>query len=144
MAFKTGGGTHREGQGKGIHWHIENQVEYIATDDPHLEQVIPWVRVTYAEDGRSEVFTDTTVDLPGNFVEENQSDIKTMDCMTCHNRDSHPFPSPDDALDDAMARGVISPAIPYIKKYAIAVMDRRYPNMDDARAAILGLNDLIV
>ncbi len=41
MAFKTGGGTDREGRGKGIHWHIENDIEYISTDDPHLEQEIP-------------------------------------------------------------------------------------------------------
>ncbi len=52
MAFKTGGGTFREGRGKGIHWHIENDIEYIATDDPHLEQEIPWVRVTYADTRR--------------------------------------------------------------------------------------------
>ena len=29
LSFKTGGGTQREGLGKGIHWHIENDIEYI-------------------------------------------------------------------------------------------------------------------
>jgi len=139
MAFKTGGGTQREGQGRGIHWHIENQVEYIATDNPHLEQVIPWVRVTYPDGSPSEVFVDIEADLPADFAEQNQAKIKTMDCMTCHNRDSHPFPTPNDALDDALARGVISPDIPYIKKYAVAVMERGYPNMEEARIAVSGL-----
>ena len=59
LSFKIGGGTHREGLGKGIHWHIENEVEYIATDNPHLEQEIPWVRVTYADTGETDVFVDT-------------------------------------------------------------------------------------
>lgn len=140
MAFKTGGGTHREGQGKGIHWHIENQVEYIATDDPHVEQVIPWVRVTNAEDGEVDVYTDVETDLPADFVAQNADKIKVMDCMTCHNRDSHPFPSPSAALDDAMARGFVDPTIPYIKQNAVAVMERGYPNIDEGRTAILGLN----
>ncbi|NOZ71327.1 MAG: hypothetical protein GXP38_05340 [Chloroflexi bacterium] len=139
MAFKTGGGTHREGRGKGIHWHIENKVQYIATDDLRLEQVIPWVSVTYVGSGKTDVFIDATTDLPANFVEQNQSRIKTVDCMTCHNRISHLFPAPSDALDDAMARGIISPEIPYFKQNAMAVMERPYPSIEVAQKAIDGL-----
>ncbi|MBP7960583.1 MAG: NapC/NirT family cytochrome c [Caldilineaceae bacterium] len=139
MAFKTGGGTQREGSGKGIHWHIENQVEYIATDSVHLEQEIPWVRVTDAATGEIDVYTDVSVDLPADFAEQNQGNIKVMDCITCHNRDSHPFDSPDAALDDALSRGLVDVTIPYIKKNALAVMERGYPNIDEARSAIWGL-----
>ena len=85
LSFKTGGGTEREGRGKGIHWHIENQVEYIATDDPHLQQEIPWVRVTNS-DGSTDVYVDVEADLPEDFVEQNEEHIATVDCMTCHNR----------------------------------------------------------
>lgn len=141
LFFKTGGGTEREGRGKGIHWHIENKVEYIATDEPHLDQEIPWVRITYAGSGETEVFTDIETDLPTDFVEANQGRLKTVDCMTCHNRISHKFVSPNDALDDAMARNVVSPAIPYFKQNAVAVMERQYPNMDEALKAINGLTD---
>lgn len=141
LFFKTGGGTQREGRGKGIHWHIENQVEYIATDEPHLDQEIPWVRVTYADSGETETFTDIDTALPADFVETNQERLKTVDCMTCHNRVSHKFVSPDDALDDAMVRGVISPAIPYIKQNAVTVMERQYPTMEEAIRAIDGLRD---
>ncbi len=139
MAFRTGGGTIREGRGKGIHWHVENDIQYIATDDPHLEQEIPWVRVTYADSGETEEFLDTETDLPADFVEQNADKIKTMDCASCHNRIAHPFPSPDRALDDAMERGTISPDIPYFKKNALAVFERPYPNMDEAAYAINGL-----
>jgi len=139
LSFKTGGGTAREGRGKGIHWHIENKVEYIAVDNPSLSQNIPWVRVTYADNGNEDVFVDVEADLPVDFVQTNESLIKTVDCMTCHNRISHVFNTPEEALDDAMARGLISPEIPYIKKNAIALIERQYPSMDEALKAIDGL-----
>lgn len=141
LLFKTGGGTAREGQGKGIHWHIETEVEYIATDDPHLDQEIPWVRVTYSDSGEVDEYRDIEADLPDDFVVQNQDKIKTVDCMTCHNRVSHLFRTPSDAIDDAMARGVISPEIPYFKQNAVAVMQRQYPSMEEAHQALGGLRD---
>jgi nitrate/TMAO reductase-like tetraheme cytochrome c subunit len=139
MVFNTGGGTFREGRGKGIHWHVENKVQYIAADEPFLEQEIPWVQVTYADTGEMETFVDADAKLPADFVSQNQDNIKTMDCMTCHNRVSHLFRQPSDALDDAMARGIVSPQIPYFKQNALAVMERQYPEMESALQAINGL-----
>src|SRR4030065_739507 len=43
LILKTGGGSKREGLGKGIHWHIENPIYYLALDEE--EQEIPYVRV---------------------------------------------------------------------------------------------------
>lgn len=139
MAFKTGGGTVREGLGKGIHWHVENTIQFIATDDPHMEQVIPWVKVTYADSGETEIFQDVEVELPADFAETNQDRLRTMDCMTCHNRISHEFKSPNTALNEALSRGIISPQIPYIKQNAVAVFERKYPDMQQAVSAIYGL-----
>jgi hypothetical protein len=141
LSFKTGGGTHREGLGKGIHWHIENDIEYIFTDDKNLQLEIPWVKVTYAETGETEIFTDSEVELPPDFVEKNQENVRQMDCVTCHNRNSHEFMSPDQALDDAMARNVVSPEIPYFKQNAVAVMEREYPSMGHAISAAEGLKN---
>jgi nitrate/TMAO reductase-like tetraheme cytochrome c subunit len=141
MLFKTGGGTFREGRGKGIHWHVENEVKYIATDSPFLEQEIPWVQVTYASSGETEIFIDTEANLPEDFAIQNQDTIRTMDCMTCHNRVSHLFRQPSDTLDEAMSRGTISPQIPYFKQNALAVMERPYPDMEQALIAISGLRN---
>ena len=44
LTLKTGGGSKRLGLGRGIHWHIENQVEFLAADPE--EHDIPYVRVT--------------------------------------------------------------------------------------------------
>jgi hypothetical protein len=141
LLFKTGGGTAREGQGKGIHWHIENKVEYIATDDPHLEQEIPWVRVTDVDSGLVDEYVDIEAGLPPDFVEQNQDKLRRVDCMTCHNRISHLFRTPSGALDDALSRGVIPLEIPYFKQNAVAVMERQYPSMDEAHKALGGLRD---
>ncbi|MEZ4869630.1 MAG: c-type cytochrome domain-containing protein [Caldilineaceae bacterium] len=140
LALKTGGGTAQEGQGNGIHWHIENKVEFIATDDPHLDQEIAWARVTYVN-GETKVFQDMNVDLPADFVAQNSGRLKKLDCMACHNRVSHLIRTPSDALDDAMARGVVSPEIPYIKQNALAIMERAYPSMEEAQKAVYGLVD---
>lgn len=139
MTFNIGGGVHTEGLGIGSHWHIENKVEYIATDDPHMQQDIPWVKVTYADGSGSDEFVDVTVDLPADFASQNADQIKTVDCAVCHNRVAHPYPSPSESLDDAMARGLVSPEIPYYKKNALEVMERSYPSKEEARKAIEGL-----
>ncbi len=47
LMMKTGGGAKQQGLGRGIHWHIVNQVEYYATDP--LNQNIPFVRVHNAD-----------------------------------------------------------------------------------------------
>ena len=144
MAFRTGGGTVREGRGKGIHWHVENDIEYIATDDPHLEQEIPWVRVTYADIGRNGRVRGHRCGLAGRL------------CRAECRQESRPWIAPPattaslipsrrriKALDDAMALGAISPDIPYFKKNALAVFERPYPNMDEADTRHLGLERLL-
>jgi len=40
VILKTGGGQRDMGLGYGIHWHIENQVEFIATDDGMQEILV--------------------------------------------------------------------------------------------------------
>ncbi len=136
LILKTGGGSKREGLGKGIHWHIENQVMYIATDK--LRQNIPYVRVVN-DDGTITEYFDVEADLPPNFVEENQDKMRVLDCIDCHNRVSHLFPSPERAVDDAMFRRRIPRDIPYIKKRAKEVLSVPYESHEEAQAAIEAL-----
>jgi nitrate/TMAO reductase-like tetraheme cytochrome c subunit len=110
LSFKTGGGTHREGMGKGIHWHIENQMEYAFSDDANLQQEIPWVRVTYADTGETETYVDVEAEGAADFAAQHPTNVRQVDCITCHNRVSHVFKTPDASIDDAMARGQISPS----------------------------------
>ncbi len=134
LLMKTGGGTKSEGLGRGIHWHIENKVEFLSTDK--LDQTIPYVRVTY-DDGSVTEYVDAESDLDTSAVAPNS--LKTVDCMTCHNRITHVVPMPDQAVDSAIARGVISSDIPNLRKKGVEALTREYLDKDEALAGIAEL-----
>ncbi len=135
MLVKIGGGMHRQGQGRGIHWHIENRVEYIATDPQR--QHIPWVRAQL--NGQVVTFVDVTEPL--SEAELAQYEIRTMDCIDCHNRATHIFRSAEQAVDEAMANGLLSPDLPYLRKKAVEVMKATYPDQKTALEAIAALEE---
>jgi nitrate/TMAO reductase-like tetraheme cytochrome c subunit len=101
----------------GIHWHVnENEkVEYFATDPKR--QDIPWMRVTNVKTGDSRVYR--TAEFPG---EPPADQIRVMDCMDCHNRPAHMFPTANDAVERAMLAGELSTALPNIKRDAVNAM----------------------
>jgi nitrate/TMAO reductase-like tetraheme cytochrome c subunit len=105
LMLKTGGGAQREGRGYGIHWHIENKIEFIAEDE--LKQNIPWIQVTSA-DGTKTVYQDVENPLTPDQV--NKGTKHQMDCIDCHNRISHTFQTPAEALDQGLSLNRIDPA----------------------------------
>lgn len=136
LIMKTGGGTHREGRGFGIHWHIENQVWFIATDE--LKQNIPWVRVVDQE-GNVTDYVDIEADLSPEFIASAKKE--RMDCIDCHNRISHLFRDPETAVDRALALGQISSSIPDIKRKSVEILSQPFDTMDEAMRAIAQLPD---
>lgn len=84
LTLKTGGGSEREGLGRGIHWHVENEGFYL-TDDP-AEQVIPYV-LFRDDNGSEEPFVDLATEL--DPVSVDSETLQRMVCITCHNRISH-------------------------------------------------------
>lgn len=79
LAMRTGGGTAREGLGRGIHWHVENEVWFVADDK--LQQTIPYVRVVGA-DGEEDVYVALNTSRP---VEELAAmEPVRMDCITLY------------------------------------------------------------
>ena len=131
LILKTGGGAKREGLGKGIHWHIVNKVEYYPLDE--LEQDIPYIRV-YNDDGTTTEYVDVESGFDKSTIDEGK--LKTMDCVTCHNRVTHEFSFPEESINTAMARGQIDPNIPLIHKKATEVMTAQYEDQTQAYAAI--------
>ena len=131
LILKTGGGSKREGLGRGIHWHIVNTVEYYATDE--WDQEIPYVRV-YNDDGSTTEYVDVESGFDTSTMDE--SKVKTMDCITCHNRVTHEFTIPTESVDTAMSRGTISPDIPQIHQKALDVLYVKYESREEAFAAI--------
>lgn len=136
LVLKTGGGAKREGQGKGIHWHIVNQVEYYETDQ--LGQTIPYVRVKN-DDGTITEYTDIQSGFDPKSIDP--SKLRVMDCTSCHNRVSHNFKAPATAMDDYMARNLIDPSIPQIHLEGVTVLSAQYNSQDEAMKAIAALDD---
>jgi nitrate/TMAO reductase-like tetraheme cytochrome c subunit len=123
LIMKTGGGTEREGLGRGIHWHIENEVFYLATDE--LQQEIPYVRVV---DNAGEV--TEYYDIASGFTPDDVagSTLEKMDCITCHNRITHSIPDPTTAVDQALSKGIIPIDLPEIQTQSVALLSQPYLN----------------
>jgi nitrate/TMAO reductase-like tetraheme cytochrome c subunit len=130
LLMKVGGGDPTHGPVGGIHWHMNvgNKIEYIAGDE--ARQKIPWVRMTDSQgvvtEFRSPRFT--------NAVDE--TSVRRMDCMDCHNRPAHRYQSPNTAVNLAMELGRIDRSLPYIKTNALYVLTRTYTNETQALEAI--------
>jgi len=136
LIMKTGGGTAREGLGYGIHWHIENAIDYYATDK--LEQEIPYVRVTDI-DGNVKEYIDVSADFDPSQV--NEQELRRMDCITCHNRVTHRIPEPEVAINNAISKDLISRDLPYIVRESVALLRTEYSDKDTALQAMNGLMD---
>jgi hypothetical protein len=131
LILRTGGGELERGLGYGIHWHIENPVEYIATDE--RRQDIPWVRATFP-DGRMVEYNDVINPLSAEEIAT--AEPRVMDCVDCHNQMGHPFYSPEKLLDMAMAEGELSTDLPYAKKELKALLSATYSGQEEALAAV--------
>lgn len=130
LLLKIGGVT---SQGKvGIHGrHLDatERISYRHTDPKRM--TIP--QVVYRDDG-------------GGMVEYLAEDAKPealasarerkMDCIDCHNRPTHAFELPEGALDKAIKAGLVSQALPFVKKQAALLLKRDYPDQPAASVEI--------
>jgi nitrate/TMAO reductase-like tetraheme cytochrome c subunit len=126
LTLNVGGADKTHGPAGGIHWHVneDNKIEYIATDE--RRQVIPWVRVTDPQGVVTEFRSPKFTNDPSAF------EIRTMDCIDCHNRPSHRYRSPNDAVDAAIAHGKIDRALPWVKSNLVALLSAPYVTEDEA------------
>ena len=135
LILKTGGGSKRIGLGRGIHWHVENKVQFYSTDE--LGQSIPYIRVTN-DDGSIDEYVDVEASFDLSTLDENS--LRAMDCITCHNRITHNIYTPEQSVNNAIARNVISPDIPYIRQLAVDVLNKDYSSQEQALESIASLD----
>jgi len=133
MLIKVGGGSSEGGQSGGIHWHmnVANEITYIAADDKL--QNIPWVRMK-GPDGKFAEYTAKDSSLSPAQIE--QASKRTMTCIDCHNRPTHIFLSPNEAVDEALTANRIDITLPFIKMKAVEVLSKPYSTNDEAVNAI--------
>lgn len=136
MLMKVGSGGYLGPQAHGIHWHVspENKITYKHTD--RERQNITEVRLT-KPDGTEIVFSKNTppgADEKGPGADEGGERI--MDCIDCHNRPTHIYLSPDEAVDQKIFSGEIPRELPFIKQQAILAITQKYTSTEDAKNGI--------
>jgi hypothetical protein len=133
MLVKIGGGGVDTARAHGIHYHmnVAQSVEYVATDERRQE--IPWVRSTLS-DGTVRVFRSTESDFTDPV--EGRDEVRTMDCIDCHNRPSHRYDNPYDLANQAISQGRVSSKLPGIKAVMVEALEGDYESDEAARAGI--------
>ena len=129
MLLKIGGGKSSLGNIEGIHWHAndDNVIDYIYTDERRL--VIPWIKVT-SKDGKETIFRSKD----SNFDEKNfnKDNLRTMDCIDCHNRPSHIYHQPDKMINNNLASEKMDETLPYIKSISVEALEDNYYSKENA------------
>jgi uncharacterized protein YlaI len=59
-------------------------------------------------------------------------EIRTMDCMDCHNRPSHDYKSPSNYVDHLLGSGEVPKELPEIKRLAMEILYQDYGTRDTA------------
>lgn len=116
----------------GIHGRHLSRVTYVATDDKR--QVIPWV--TYQNPDDQSVTEFVSTEAPSRPAPLARGEPRQMDCLDCHNRPTHRFDMPEEAVNSAMLAGRISPSLPFIHKVSIELLKRNYPGKLEAQTQL--------
>jgi nitrate/TMAO reductase-like tetraheme cytochrome c subunit len=133
MLIKTGGGDPATRAPEGIHWHmnIANKIEYVAADE--RRQIIPYIHV---EDMQGRVTEYYARDSTLTKDQVAKAPRHHMDCVDCHNRPTHIYVSPDQAVDQSLLARRLNVELPYIKQQAVTVLTATYPTTDAAMQGI--------
>jgi nitrate/TMAO reductase-like tetraheme cytochrome c subunit len=139
---------YRLGEGaasRGAHWHVEMKMEYASPAGN--ENKIDWIRVNYKNGSREEFIARSQVTVSSDVEPDIKRVLRTekihqVTCITCHNRIGHEFPTPDEAINNAMAEGKISQALPYIKREGVELLGKRYRSTGEADRAIEGIRGM--
>ena len=127
LALKVGSGT---GEHSGtIHWHIAaaNEVRYQPASEDRT--VMRWVEV---RDPRGGYRRYENRRLPAASGE----DVRVLDCIDCHNRATHIYEDPEEAVEARIAAGALVRALPYIKREGLAALTGSYADKAAARRGV--------
>jgi hypothetical protein len=117
------GGIHGAHMGPGVH------IRYAVSDKKRA--TIPWVEHRNAAGQVDTYIADGS--KPG--VEQSLP-IYEMQCVDCHNRASHPFRTPDQAIDRKIMTGDIPGDLPFVKKTAMDLVKANYQTDQEAEQKI--------
>ena len=133
LAMKVGGGDPEHGNTEGIHWsmYLSHQVSYVSTD--RTRSVIPYIE---SRDKSGKVTIYRSTETPFTQAQVDKGARHLVDCIECHNRPSHRFHPPAEAVDQALSANRIDPTLPEIKRVAVECLEKPYKTEDEALGAI--------
>jgi nitrate/TMAO reductase-like tetraheme cytochrome c subunit len=133
MIIKTGGGDPATGAPEGIHWHmnIATKIDYVAGDEKR--QVIPYVHVEDMQGRVTEYYAKDSTLTKDQIA---KAPRHHMDCVDCHNRPTHIYVPPDQAVDQSLLARRLDISLPYIKQEAVTVLAASYKTNDEAMRSI--------
>ncbi len=125
ILLKVGGS--RGNDAHGIHWHVDRGVQIRYRSDETREEIYE-IELTHNGD---EVKNYKVRNAP-----EDEGVWRDMDCVDCHNRPTHIYDSPGDAIDEAIHSGLIDRDLPFVKRESLRIITEDYESHEAARAAI--------
>ena len=133
LLLKIGGRTWQGSVGiHGRHLDDGSRIRYISIDDQR--QVIP---VVYYTDDKGKTVEYISTDIKTTPQQLEAGEHRAMDCVDCHNRPTHAFDLPENAVNRQLAAGLISPELPFIRKKAVELLKTDYPDRDSAKRQIV-------
>jgi hypothetical protein len=130
LMLKLGGKDPRTGTYHGIHWHAATDADVVYEALDAKREVI----------GKIQVIRDGKVVEEYLPPEETKGPVvatRTMDCVDCHNRPTHRFDrSPAAALDRGFRLGTLDASVPWLRKVAEPLLERKDMTRDGAEQAL--------
>jgi hypothetical protein len=128
LLMHIGGGS--GSRGGGIHFHVAPGVRIRFLADPTLQRV-DVVEVTRPDGTRTTYLGSASTPDPGPAAPWH-----VMDCIDCHNRPTHIYRSPEDAIALAITDGLIDRSLPFLHREGLRLLKAEHPSHEAARAAI--------
>lgn len=116
-------GIHGAHFGSGVH------IRYAAADS--ARQTIPWVEYQNTMTGGTRIFTSSDL-----VPDPSKLPKFEMQCVDCHNRPTHTFELPENAIDKALAFGDIPISLPFVKKEAVELLKGNYSSKVEAETML--------
>jgi hypothetical protein len=135
LLLKVGGNTGRNSEGSGIHWWHMNPVNKVSYISDEKREIIYWVEHSNAKGERTEY---TLADSPLPPQKLSSLEKRVMDCVDCHNRPTHIYHLPEEAVDTAISKAQIDRSLPFVKKKGVELLRASYSSEEEAHSKIQG------
>lgn len=133
LLVKVGGRTWQGSVGiHGRHLDEGSRIRYISIDTQR--QVIP---VVYYTNDQGKTVEYISSDIQATKQQLDAGEHRSMDCIDCHNRPTHAFELPENAVNEQMAAGFVSPELPFIRKKAVELLKANYKDRETAQQQIV-------